>query len=85
MEVTEKPEITWDRPELDRLYERLAREFELYDRDLALNRKLTLIAETAHTHLDLLFTRRNLRVEWYIVILIVLEVLLSLYALFIHG
>lgn len=85
VEVTEKPEITWDRPELDRLYDRLAREFELYDRDLALNRKLVLIAGTAHTHLDLLFSRRSLRVEWYIVILIVIEIVISLYELFGHG
>jgi uncharacterized Rmd1/YagE family protein len=80
-EVTEKPEITWDKSELDRLYERLAFEFELRDRDLALSRKLDLITRTAQTFLNLLQHRRTLHVEWYIVILILVEIVLSLYAM----
>lgn len=79
VEVTEKPEITWDDPELDRLYERLATEYELRDRDLALSRKLELISRTAETYLDLVNNRQTMRVEWYIVILIILEIVLNFY------
>lgn len=79
VEATEKPEITWDNPEFDRLYERLAVEYELRDRDKALTRKLDVVSDTAHTHLELLYNRRTLRVEWYIVILIVFEIVLTLY------
>lgn len=79
VEVTEKPEITWDNPELDRLYERLCVEYELHERDLALTRKLDLISHTAQTYLNLLQNRQSLRVEWYIVILIVVEIALLLY------
>jgi uncharacterized Rmd1/YagE family protein len=79
VEVTEKPEITWDDADLDRLYQRLAAEYELRDRDLALSRKLELVSRTAETYLDLVNNRQTLRVEWYIVILIVVEVVLSLY------
>jgi uncharacterized Rmd1/YagE family protein len=82
VEVTEKPEITWDDAELDRLYQRLAGEYELHDRDLALSRKLELVSRTAETYLDLVNTRQTLRVEWYIVILIVVEIGLSLYGKF---
>lgn len=82
-EVSEKPEITWEYPDLDRLYERLGAEYELRERDLALTRKLEVIANTAETYLDLLRSRQSLRVEWYIVILIVVEIVLSLYELFI--
>lgn len=78
VEVTEKPESAWDALELDRLYEKLATEYELRDRDLALSRKLDVVAETAHTQLELLYNRRTLRVEWYIVILIVFEIVLTL-------
>lgn len=78
-EVTEKPEIVWDDPDLDRLYERLALEYELRERDVALSRKLDLVSRTAETYLDLVNTRQTLRVEWYIVILIVAEIALSLY------
>ena len=84
VEVTEKPEITWDAPELDRLYERLAVEYELRDRDRALTRKLELVSRTSETTLDLLQTRRGLRLELYIVILIVVEIVLILYDIFWH-
>ncbi|HEX7029857.1 MAG TPA: RMD1 family protein [Gammaproteobacteria bacterium] len=79
VEATEKPEITWDNPAFDRLYERLAIEYELRDRDKALTRKLEVVSDTAHTHLELLYNRRTLRVEWYIVILIVFEIGLTLF------
>ncbi len=81
-EVTEKPEITWDEADLDRLHERLAHEYELRDRDLALSRKLDLVSRTAETYLDLIHNRRSLRVEWYIVILIAVEIVLILYDIF---
>lgn len=79
VEVTEKPELLWERPELERLYLRLEDEFELHERHLALERKLELISRTAVTLLDLLQSNRSLRVEWYIVILIVVEIFLTLY------
>jgi uncharacterized Rmd1/YagE family protein len=82
VEITEKPEITWDQAELDHLYEHLAKEYELIDRNLALSRKLELIALTAETYLDLLHNRQTIRVEWYIVVLIVAEIILTLYEMF---
>lgn len=82
VEVSEKPEILWDRPKLERLYAHLEDEYELRERHLALERKLDLIAKTVETQLDLLHNNRSLRVEWYIVILIVVEILLTLYEMF---
>jgi uncharacterized Rmd1/YagE family protein len=78
VEVLEKPDLLWDRPELERFYLRLEEEYELKDRSRALDRKLDLIARTSQTLLDLTQNRRSMRVEWYIVILIVIEILLSL-------
>lgn len=78
IEVSEKPDLLWDHPELERLYARLEAEYELRDRYRALERKLELISRTAATVLDILQARRNLRVEWYIVILIVVETALAL-------
>jgi len=77
--IMEKPELLWEHPELERLYHRLEDEYELSERNLALERKLDLLSRTAETLLGLLNTKRSLRVEWYIVILIVLEILLTLY------
>lgn len=84
-EVGEKPELLWEQPELETLYLRLEREYEIRDRRRALERKLDLVSRTAATLLELLEARRTLHVEWYIVILIVVEILLSLYELFLHN
>jgi uncharacterized Rmd1/YagE family protein len=81
VETGEKPELLWDHPELERLYMRLAEEYELRDRDRALDRKLDVISRTVETLLGLVQTRSSLRVEWYIVLLIVAELLLSTYPL----
>ena len=85
VEVSEKPEILWERPELERLYAHLEDDYELRERHLALERKLDLISRTVETQLDLLNNNRSLRVEWYIVILIVVEILLTLYEMFFKG
>lgn len=82
VEVTEKPALLWGHPELERGYARLEDEYEIEERHLALERKLDLISRTAETSLDLLQTQRTIRVEWYIVILIVVEIFLTLYDLF---
>jgi len=81
VETGEKPELLWDHPELERLYVRLAEEYELRDRDRALDRKLDVISRTVETLLGLVQTRSSLRVEWYIVLLIVAELLLTTYPL----
>ncbi len=78
-EVSEKPELTWEEPDLDTLYERLEADYELRDRDLALARKLDVIASASEQYLELLHNRSSLRVEWYIVILILVEIVISLY------
>jgi required for meiotic nuclear division protein 1 len=83
-EIGDKPEIIWERPDLERLFLNLEAEYEIRERQLALERKLTLINDTAGTLLDLLQSKRSLRVEWYIVILIVVEIVLTLYELFLH-
>ena len=82
VEIDEKPEILWEQPALERLYVRLEDEYELRERHVALERKLELISRTAETLLDLMQHKRSLRVEWYIVILIIIEILLTLYEIY---
>lgn len=78
VEVLDKPEVLWDCPELERFYLRLMDEYELEERHNALERKLALIARTCETTLTVLHNRHSLRVEWYITILIVFEIVLTL-------
>jgi len=84
-EITEKPETLWDNPALEGLFARLEDEFEIKERHAAIERKLNLLSHTTHTVLELLNSKHSLRVEWYIVILIVAEILLQLYAMFFHS
>jgi uncharacterized Rmd1/YagE family protein len=81
VEVSEKPDLLWERPDLERLYLQLEDEFELSERHTALERKLDLIHATATTALEMVRDRRSLRVEWYITVLIVVEIALTLYEL----
>ncbi|TVQ10302.1 MAG: RMD1 family protein [Leptolyngbya sp. DLM2.Bin27] len=82
VEMVDKPELLWEYPDLDPLYHRLEDEYEIRDRHSALERKLDLVSRTAETVLDLQRHQTGLRLEWYVVLLIVVEVLLSLYDLF---
>src|SRR5437764_679785 len=68
--------------ELERLYARLEDEYELVERSRAMERKLALINETVGTLIDLVQNQRSVRLEWYIIGLIGIEILLSLYQLF---
>jgi len=83
-EITEKPDVLWDNPSLEGLFVRLEGEFEIKERHTAIERKLNLISSTVHTVLELVSSKHSLRVEWYIVMLIVLEILLTLYQLFVR-
>lgn len=81
----DKPDILWDRPELERLYTRLESEYELSERWRALSSKLNIIDETTRALTGLLDTEHSLRLEVAIVGLIVFEVLITLYELFFRA
>lgn len=85
VEVDDKPDVLWERPDLERLHTVLHEEFEIRERMLAMERKLTLVSQTAETVVGLIENARTLRVEWYIVILIVIEIVLWFYELAVRG
>lgn len=82
VEVEEKPDVLWDRWDLERLHARLADEYELKERATILARKLEVVGETARAFTDLIDASRSLRLEVMIVLLIVVEVLITVYDLF---
>lgn len=77
IQVSETPELIWDYPQYERLYLRMQDEFDLLERCSAIDRKLGLISKTAQTLLDLIHNERSLRVEWYIVILILVDIVIA--------
>jgi uncharacterized Rmd1/YagE family protein len=85
VEIQEKPDILWDHPEFDRLHARLVDEYELKERASGLSRKLTVIDETARALSDIIDAERSVRLEVTIVALIVVEVLVAFYEIFVRA
>lgn len=81
VETSEKPDLLWDHPEFERLYTRLAEEYDLRDRDRALDHKQDVILRTTEIMLGVVQQRSALRVEWYVLLLIVAELIITLYSL----
>ena len=77
-DLDDKPDVLWDRPELERFWARLVDEYDLPARARAVSRKLEVIRESADTITDLIATRTSHRLEWYIIALISLEIVLGL-------
>jgi len=83
--VGEKPDVLWDRPDLERLYSRLEDEYELSERGETLSRKIAVISDTATTLSDIIDTKRSLRLEVIVVILIAVEILGTFYDIWVRN
>ena len=78
-EIGDKPETLWNFPLLEGLYASLEDEFELIERQSALDRKLGLISDTAQTLADVWDNKQLHKLEWYVIGLILFEIILSLH------
>lgn len=83
--VEDKPDVLWDRPDLERLYARLEDEYELAERSRTLKAKLDVIGETARAFTEIIDADRSIRLEWTVIILILAEVFLSLIQMLFYG
>jgi uncharacterized Rmd1/YagE family protein len=83
--VGEKPDVLWDRPDLERLYARLEDEYELSERVETLNRKLAVISDTATTLADIIDAKRSLRLELIVIFLIAFEIVVTAYEIYARG
>ena len=77
-EIGDKPETLWNFPYLEGLYASLEDEFELKERQSALDRKLGLISDTAQTLADVWDNKQLHKLEWYVIGLIIFEIVISL-------
>jgi uncharacterized Rmd1/YagE family protein len=80
--VGEKPDVLWDRPDLERLYARLEDEYELSERAETLNRKIEVIADTASRLADIVDTKRSVRLEIIVIFLIAFEIVITFYEIY---
>jgi uncharacterized Rmd1/YagE family protein len=82
--VIEKPDLLWDSAHLERFYTRLVEEFDISERYATLQHKQELISRTTEMVLDILQTQRAYRVEIAVLVLIGVEIVISLYELFVR-
>lgn len=75
--VAEKPDVLWERPDLERFYARLEDDYKLKERANLLTRKLTVISNSATAFADIIDTERSLRLELIIVLLIIVETVIA--------
>jgi uncharacterized Rmd1/YagE family protein len=72
--VLDKPDITWDNPEADRLYNTMAGLFELSQRYQEIKHKSETLLDVTDVFTSLSHARRSARLEWIIIVLIAIEI-----------
>ncbi len=77
--LLDKPDLTWNDIELDRIYNRLEEEFELDDRYEIATEKLKILFHNVEFILDLLAERRGVILELIVIFLILIEVVFFVY------
>lgn len=82
MALFDKPDATWEDQQIDQLYNGLRQELEIDDRFRALEAKLRMIQENMELLVELSNARSTWRLELTVVVLILFEVMLSLWQMF---
>ena len=79
LHLLDKPDAVWDDADADRIYQELRSEFDLADRYLSLEHKLRSVQEALELVLDMSRDYRLVLLEITVVLLIVAEIMLSLF------
>lgn len=77
--ILDKPDITWENPEADRLYLTLANLFELSQRYNEIKHKGETLLDITQVFTSLSHARRATRLEWIIIVLIFIEIVIYLF------
>ena len=76
-EILDTPEFFWDYPELEPFYRKTAHYLDVSKRVEVLNKKLNVVHELFQILSDELKHQHSSRLEWTIIVLIVIEVILA--------
>lgn len=82
--ILDKPDITWEIEEADRLYSTLSNMFELQQRYNQIRHKADTLLDINSVFAGLSHAKRSARLEWIIIILIALEIGLFLLEMLRH-
>jgi len=75
--LLDKPDLTWDDPAMDRIYDDLRSEFDLLDRYSAMESKLNGVQQALELILDVARDRRLLLLEASMAVLVFVELVVS--------
>ncbi len=76
LSLFDKPDETWERAEIEKLYLGLRSEYELRDRFDVLNEKIDFLSENNTTLLNFIASQRANTLEIVVIILIIIEIVL---------
>ncbi len=79
LELLDQPEYFWDHPELEPIYSMIANHLELEGRLDVINKRLDIIHDLLEMLGNELNHQHSSKLEWIIIILIVMEVVISLF------
>lgn len=83
--LLDKPAITWDNENASQLFEELVTLFELSERYGNNRHKIDTLMDITEVFSGLAHANRGTRLEWAIIILIMIEIFLSIFDLFFKG
>ena len=75
LSLFDKPDEIWELPELELLYNRLRKEYEIDDRFDILDEKINFLSENAKMLMDFIAEKRNAFLELVIIILIAISLI----------
>lgn len=78
LELIETPDLYWSEPVLERIYEAVGKRLDMALRISIMNRKLDYITEEQRALLSVLNEKKLTRLEWIIILLIMVEVLFEI-------
>tara|TARA_R110002049_G_scaffold279949_2_gene459118 strand:- start:15420 stop:16199 length:780 start_codon:yes stop_codon:yes gene_type:complete len=73
--IFDSPEITWENEQLNKLNQDLKRTFDLQDRYRLIHDRIDIIKENLELFRDIMDHKESSKLEWIIIILIVIEVI----------
>lgn len=73
-ELIETPDMYWSEPTLEKIYEAVSKRLDIQLRISIMNRKLDYITEEQRALLSVLNEKKGTRLEWIIIVLIMVEV-----------
>lgn len=73
--IFDSPEVTWDSEVLNKLNIALKRKFDFKDRYQVINQQVNIVKDNLELFKDIMDHRESSRLEWIIIILIVIEVI----------